>query len=265
MKKVFLVLAFSVSVLFTAALLSAPVSMTTDNMTVQILAFVGLAGLLTYSAFTTRKGNVSNIITNGFNPYRRITPGAKLIQVNDNLGNPNLKNNQGTTFEIYDYVPLATSAANQTLEFFAAVNAKIFPFTNLQQNQLQAGEALAIEYKFFTYMIVNDATGEVTAFGSISELIKGFNVGQYSMFVDNNRVMKPLTLGRQSKQFNPHGKTAENYVFFPDTDLTVPPQVQFTAKLTIPPVTSPAAEGSTLYVGLHWTGTGAILNIKQSV
>lgn len=271
MKKFILFTVFIVSALVAGSVLASPLSMAFPDVTpmVQVLAALGIAGVLMYGVYSSRYDFQKNsIISNGpgiFNPYKRITPQAKIISVNDRLGNPGLKNNQGTTVEIYDYVKLSTSAANQVLEFFSSVNTKKFPFTNIQQNQLQVGEALAIEYMFLTYIIVTDATGEITAFGSVSELIKGFNVAQYTMSLDNNRIMKPLTLARQSKQFNPHGKTAENYVFYPDTDLTLPPQVQFTANLNLPPVTSPAGVGETLYVGLHWTGSGAILNIKQSV
>ena len=269
MKKVFLISLLIVSAVFTGAIVTAPMGFVTDSALVQVVAALAVASVLVVSTYKGRHNFVKNsIVANGpglFNPYKRITPQAKIISVNDRIGNPGVRNNQGTTVEIYDYVALATNPANQVLEFFTTVNTKKFPFTNIQQNQLQVGEALAIEYMFLTYIIVTDATGEITAFGSISELVKGFNVGQYTMSLDNNRIMKPLTLARQAKQFNPHGNTAENYVFYPDTDLTLPSQINFSANLLIPPVTSPAGAGETLYVGLHWTGSGAILNLKQNV
>lgn len=199
------------------------------------------------------------------NAYRRLTPQGKQVIVADALGNGGIKNNQGTTVEIYDYIQVQTSVAKQTLEFFNAVSTKVFPFTNIKENKLQVGESLAIEYMFFTQMIVDDTNGEIDSWGSMQALFPGTNLAQFSLMVDNNRVMKPVSLARGNKLFNVNGKTAENYVFFPDTDLVLPTELQFIGQLVIPPITVTAGEGKKLYFGLHWTGSGAILNLKHNV
>ncbi len=199
------------------------------------------------------------------NAYKRLTPQGKQVIVADALGNGGIKNNQGTTVEIYDYIQVTTSAAKQTLEFFNAVSTKIFPFTNIKENKLQVGESLAIEYMFFTQMIVDDTNGEIDSWGSMQALFPGTNLAQFSLMVDNNRVMKPVSLARANKLFNVNGKTAENHVFFPDTDLVLPTELQFIGQLVIPPITVTAGDGKKLYFGLHWTGSGAILNLKHNV
>jgi hypothetical protein len=85
--------------------------------------------------------------------FRNVTPNAKIALVNNKLGNPALKNNQGTSSEVYDYVEVTAGSA-AVVRFFDNVNTKTFPFTNIQQNQLQAGEALSIEYVAFTRLVV---------------------------------------------------------------------------------------------------------------
>lgn len=200
-----------------------------------------------------------------FNPYRRITPQAKIIGAAERIGNGAIAQNQGTTYELYDYVKLNTSATDQTITFFNALNTKAFPFTNISQNQLQAGEAIAVEYIFFSLIYVTKGSTEVVKMSAAQLDIPGVNLGNFSLNLDNNRVIKPISLMRANSLFNVHGKTAANYVFYPDTDLTIQSQLQFTAQLQLPPVTSPAPDTQDIYIGCHLTGTAAILNVKTSV
>ena len=84
------------------------------------------------------------------NAFKEVTPSAKMALINNALGNPALKKNQGSTFEIYDYVPVPVPGATQTINFFGNVNTKTYPLTNLQQNQLGVGESLAVQYMAFS-------------------------------------------------------------------------------------------------------------------
>ena len=81
--------------------------------------------------------------------FQNVTPGAKLAMVNNKLGNPSLKRNQGSSVEIWDYVKVTPGAAG-VVRFFDNVNTKVFPFSNIQQAQLQTGEALAVQFIAFT-------------------------------------------------------------------------------------------------------------------
>lgn len=198
--------------------------------------------------------------------FNNLTPNAKLAMVGNRLGNPGLKNNQGSTFEVYDYIDVtATIGAKQTLRFFESVNTKSFPLTNLQQNQLQVGEALAIQYIAFSRIEEIIATGAISTQTALVTTVPGLCLSQFSILLDNSRIIKINSLTRANAAFNPKGGTFANALFFPDTDLTIPPQISFTSELTIPTNSDTAPQGSKVYYGIHLFGTGAILNLKTNV
>lgn len=194
--------------------------------------------------------------------FRNVTPGAKLAMVNNKLGNPGLKRNQGSSVEVYDYVKVTPGTAG-VVRFFDAVNTKVFPFTNIQQNQLQVGEALAIEYIAFTRIVVK--LGKIQNFDALTDSVNGLSLCGFSFLLDNSRTVKNNSLTRSFQTLNTKGGTALNSLFYPDTDLTIPPQISFTAELNVPSNTDTATEGEDVYYGIHLFGTGAILNLKSNV
>jgi len=197
------------------------------------------------------------------NAFQTVTPGAKLAMVNNKLGNPGLKKNQGSTFEVYDYVDVtANLGTSQVVRFFSSVNTKTFPFTNLQQNQLQVGEALAIEYIAFTRLTFEG--GKLTGIDPLLSLSE-FSLSQMSILLDNSRIIKVNSLMRSFDAFNTKGSTARNFLFYPDTDLTIPPQISFTVELNVPQNTDSTTTGISVYYGCHLFGTGSILNLKTNV
>jgi len=200
--------------------------------------------------------------------FKNVTAGAKLAMVNNKLGNPSLKKNQGSTFEIYDYIDVTSSiGTDQVLRFFSSVNTKTFPYTNIQQNQLQVGEALAVEYIALTRLEIATEAGAPDKLVSQTSLINvtGLALSQFSLLLDNSRILKNNSLTRANSIFNPKGKTGANNLFYPDTDLTIPPQISFTAELQTPANTDTVAAGKKVYYGCHLFGTGAILNLKTNV
>jgi hypothetical protein len=198
------------------------------------------------------------------NAFNTVTPGAKLAMVNNKLGNPGLKKNQGSSSEIYDYVNVtATVGQTQVIRFFSSVNTKTFPLTNLTNgNLLQVGEALAVEFAMFTRMEIK--AGKVLSVVPLLSLTE-FSVSQFSLLLDNSRIIKTNSLMRSLEAFNTKGGTAKNYTFYPDTDLTIPPQISFTAELQIPANSDTAPADTEVYYGCHLLGTGAILNLKTNV
>ena len=199
--------------------------------------------------------------------FRNVTASAKLAMVNNKLGNPALKKNQGSTVEIYDYVTqtAGTIGTKQTINFFSSVNSKTFPLTNIQQNQLQVGEALSVEYIVFTRISQATATGSITECTALLTTVAGANLGQFSLLLDNSRIIKNNSLIRSNSVFNPKGTTSVSNVFFPDTDLVIPPQISFSLELTLPINADIIAPGTTISYGCHLFGTGAILNLKHNV
>lgn len=194
--------------------------------------------------------------------FRNVTPNAKIALVNNKLGNPALKNNQGTSSEVYDYVKVTPGSA-AVIRFFDNVNTKTFPLTNIQQNQLQAGEALSIEYAAFTRMVIK--AGVITNFDALTAVLPALSLAGFQLLLDNSRLIKANSLVRSYADLNTKGGTATNSLYYPDTDLVIPPQIQFTAELNVPANTDTSAEGETVYYGCHLFGTGAILNLKTNV
>jgi len=194
--------------------------------------------------------------------FRNVTPNAKIALVNNKLGNPALKNNQGTSSEVYDYVEVTAGSA-AVVRFFDNVNTKTFPFTNIQQNQLQAGEALSIEYVAFTRLVVK--AGTLQSLTALTTAVDELSLCGFQLLLDNSRLIKANSLVRSFADLNTKGGTAANSLFYPDTDLVIPPQIQFTAELNVPANTDTASEGEKVYYGCHLFGTGAILNLKTNV
>lgn len=198
--------------------------------------------------------------------FQNVTANSKIAMVNNRLGNPSLKKNQGSSVEIWDYqIVTATIGTAQTIRFFTNVNTKNFPFTNIQQAQLQVGESLAIQYLCFSRLEVEKASGKISTQTPINATITGLSLCNVSFLLDNSRIIKNNSLTRTNSVFNPKGGTASNYLFYPDTDLTLPPQITFSCELTIPANTDANTTDFDTYYGCHLFGTGAILNLKTNV
>ena len=193
--------------------------------------------------------------------FQNVTPGAKLAMVNNKLGNPSLKRNQGSSVEIWDYVKVTPGAAG-VVRFFDNVNTKVFPFSNIQQAQLQTGEALAVQFIAFTRITVK--AGVIQTFEALTDSVNGLSLAGFSFLLDNSRIIKNNSLVRSFQTLNTKGGTALNSLFYPDTDLTIPPQISFTGELNLPANTDTGTDVD-VYYGMHLFGTGAILNLKANV
>jgi hypothetical protein len=136
---------------------------------------------------------------------------------------------------------------------------------NIQQNQLQVGESLSVEYIVFTRISQVTATGSITEVTALLTTVAGANLGVFSLLLDNSRIIKNNSLIRSNSVFNPKGTTGVSNVFFPDTDLVIPPQIPFTLDLTLPVNADTIALNTTVSYGCHLFGTGAILNLKSNV
>lgn len=178
----------------------------------------------------------------------------KLANASKRMGNPGIMNGQLTTTEIYDYLPYVPGT---TLTFFEGVNARAFPYTNLQQNELQVGESMVIKRIWFT--LITTASSVITNVQTFEQAsIPGQYLSQFAWFNDNNRVIKPMSLTNMQAEFNRKGWSTDNNVFHLETDITIQPLVRFTAQLKLIPG---AAVANTL-VGCHVGGLGTLLSPK---
>lgn len=200
--------------------------------------------------------------------FKNVTPNAKIALVNNKLGNPALKNNQGSSTEVYHYLNVtSTLGTQQVLRFFESANTTQFPFTNLTAggNQLQAGEALSIQYAAFTRIeVTRGVIPKLSKFEALTAAVSELSLSQIQVLLDNSRIIKNNTLCRSFADLNTQGGTAANSLFYPDTDLVIPPQIQFTVELQTP-ANSDTATDVDVYYGCHLFGTGAILNLKANV
>jgi hypothetical protein len=127
------------------------------------------------------------------------------------------------------------------------------------------GESLSTQYIAFNRIVVDNTTGAITTSFPLLATIPGLALSSFSLLLDNSRIIKVNSLMRSFSNFNPKGKTSNNNLFYPDTDLTIPPQISFTLDLRIPTNNDVATIGSTVYYGVHLFGTGSILNLKTNV
>jgi len=155
-----------------------------------------------------------------------ITPQAKNIHVNKQLGNSGMQYMQGTSFEVFDEVDISTPSSE--LNFFINSNAKQLPFTNLRDNRLKAGESLVVEYMYFAVRNYVAGSPEQTNTFDTPDLISNFQSGVVDFTIGNQRVIKDLsvlTIG--SPLFDIHAQFDSQYVFVMRTDITIPPEIEF--------------------------------------
>lgn len=211
-----------------------------------------------------------------YNPYANPTPGAKIGAVGAKFGYKGIDKQQGTTRVIYDYIPFD---GRTLFEFFAEVNTKQFPFTNLNENKLQVGEAISVQRMFLAIITTNAETGDVISSMEIQQSgLSGLYRADLNFQIDTQIVMKPINVqsfqpqfnyasnwGALAIAFNPSPPTpgvvtslTGNAVKHADTLIVIPPLVQFQFNMK----TDGYVPVANLYLGLTIEGVGAILSAK---
>lgn len=186
-----------------------------------------------------------------------VSPQNKIIRTNDKFGNKGIKKQQGTTRLIYDQLPID---GRTEFRFFEDVNARVFPRTNLQQNQLNVGEALVIERGYlmtaaedpvaFTWILAPMTIG---AFPNIA-------MGEMIIDITTQKVMKPIPVMSFFPQVNKSAYHQDYTNFEFNTQLVIPPLLEFVAVLRVP------IQPAIVNTDLRWTmgGVGAILAPKRT-
>ena len=178
----------------------------------------------------------------------------KMVATADKFGNSGIKNQQLTTFEIFDYLPYAPGT---TLKFFQNVSTRQFPFANIQENRLQVGESMVIKRIWFT--VATQMGGNITNIQTFEQAaLSGQYLSQLTWNNDNNRVIKDLSLTNMQAEFNRKAWSTDNNVFHLETDITIQPLVRFTASLNM----LTGAEVKNIFIGCHAGGVGTLLAPK---
>lgn len=208
-------------------------------------------------------------------------PGAsasqKIERVTSKLGMKALNKQQGTHRVIFDSLPLIISAELQTLRFFKNVQTRQFPFANINQNKLDAGESMAIE-RAFLFLIRNQSAilpNDVVNIYGPNEIFE-FQRLQHSLFniqIAQKSVTKDIYFGASRPSFNSRSNfqnmiaaaaivpndqtTVGQSVFNFETPFILPPDLEFEIDLQIPAISALPAIGS-WRLGLAIDGIGGI-------
>lgn len=194
----------------------------------------------------------------------------KIIGVNSRFGNPGIAKQQGSTVEIYDTLELPTAGGtNVVFDFFIDAKTRSFPFTNLKDGKLPPQEAFVANRLYF-YIIDENTLDNVRAIRPLFEnsglsLVTngGINgLGEVEFSISNNRVLKPIPLTSFAPNFN-GGDDEQNNVFQFDTQIVIPPQLEFKLSVKIDTVKS-IPDGRKIYLAAVMGGVGAIFSPKSN-
>jgi hypothetical protein len=188
----------------------------------------------------------------------------KLVSASDNFGNTNMKQQQLSTREIFDYLPFVNTNGN-VYEFFKNVKNRQFPFTNIEDNQMQVGESMTIKRMWFTFMIKKISTGEILSVSTFDAVgVSGFYLSQFSWLNDNNRVLKNLSLTNQQPEYNRNAWSNVNNVFHLESDITIQPLIRFQCNLQAPLINLAPVDDQQFFIGCHTEGTGFLFAPKHT-
>jgi len=187
-----------------------------------------------------------------------ITPQMKQVFVNNKFGNTGIKRQQGSTVIKYDTLPLD---GRTEFRFFEGCQSRVFPFTNSNAdgNKLGVGNSMTIERIYLSVLKVED--GVITG-------IADFNLGspihvltaEFSFLLANATVIKQVPCLSFVPEFNKNAENNLNSSFEFDTQVIVPPLLDFIATLR----TQGYLASATAQLRLTLEGAGAIIAPKTT-
>jgi hypothetical protein len=198
----------------------------------------------------------------------------KIISASNNFGNTNIKKQQGSTIEIFHYIPFIGFPIEHLYQFFKEVKNTQFPFTNIEDNQLQVGESMIIKNIHFDALLISKWGG----FGPIGSVYGNFPIGggavfpnldgvamsQWSWYNENNRVIKDKSIVSHSPLFNGQSKHENDWNKELETDITIQPLIRFQCDLRTPNWSVVIPRDIDVYLGCHVEGTGTLFAPKNT-
>jgi hypothetical protein len=191
-----------------------------------------------------------------------VTPQMKNIAVNDRFGNSGIKKQQGSTVIKYDTLPLDGSTQ---LRFFEQSSQRNFPLSNTgtDGNKLGVGSSMVVE-RIYLSLVQYDSTGnDLTSIANCDlTTTRGIliNNGEFGFEIANSLVIKNVPVLSFTPQFNKNAENQVNNSFDFDTQIIIPPLLEYVATLRLPNYT--AFEG--YYLRLTIEGSGAIIAPKTT-
>jgi hypothetical protein len=189
-----------------------------------------------------------------------ITPQMKNIAVNDKFGNSGIKKQQGSTVIKYDTLPLD---GRTEFRFFEESNQRNFPLSNTgaDGNKLGVGNSMVVERAYLTVGTYNVTTNRWLTLDQTDITTNvALLTSEFGFVIANSQVIKNIPVLSWIADFN---KAAENnlnsnYEF--DTQIIIPPLLEFVATLRTQGYTAV----SETYVRLTIEGSGAIIAPKTT-
>jgi len=161
-----------------------------------------------------------------------ITPQMKQVFVNNKFGNSGIKKQQGSTVIKYDTLPLD---GRTEFRFFEGCQSRVFPFTNsnAEGNKLGVGNSMTIE-RIYLSIVTTAALAPFlpTAIASF-DLTTNIAVltSEFSFLLANATVIKNVPILSFVPNFNKVAENQLNSSFEFDTQIVVPPLLDFIASL----------------------------------
>lgn len=184
----------------------------------------------------------------------RFTPQRKAIGVNDKFGNRGIKNQQGSTVIKYDTLPCD---GRTEFRFFEGSAQRNFPYSNTGSdgNKLGVGNTLVVERAYLS-LITTDGDGVITDVEALTLASNpGIVLGEFGMSVANSEVIKTVPVLSWFPEFNKVAENQLNNNFEFDTQIVLPPLLEYVATLRL----AQPFQKSGVFIRLTIEGTGAII------
>ena len=196
--------------------------------------------------------------------FSTVTPQRKAIGVNDKFGNSGIKKQQGSTVIKYDTLELNGTTE---LRFFDQSSQRNFPFANTgtDGNKLGVGNSMVVERAYLTLCKYDRTNNSFTDFlpldittGGLSDTVLN---AEFSFAIANATVIKQIPVLSWIPQFNKVAENALNTNYEFDTQIVIPPLLEYVATLRLPNYT---AGETPIYLRLTIEGAGAIIAPKAT-
>jgi hypothetical protein len=190
----------------------------------------------------------------------RVTPQMKNIAVNDRFGNSGIKKQQGSTVVLYDTLPWD---GRSEFRFFEGSAQRNFPLSNTgaDGNKLGVGNSMVVERAYITYGAYDSTTNAwtsilITNLSSFPAIL----TSEFSFQIANSQVIKNVPILSWIPEFNKVAENQLNSNFEFDTQVIIPPLLEFVAALRTQRYTAVADH----YLRLTIEGSGAIIAPKTT-
>ena len=184
----------------------------------------------------------------------RFTPQRKAIGVNDKFGNTGIKNQQGSTVIKYDTLPID---GRTEFRFFEGSAQRNFPYSNTGSdgNKLGVGNTLVVERAYLSIVTTNES-GNITTVDPITVSDDpSITLAEFGFMVANSEVIKTVPILSWLPEFNKVAENQLNTNFEFDTQIVLPPLLEYVATLRL----AQAYTKANTYLRLTIEGTGAII------